>query len=217
VKQFRNTHHRLAQLFAMGLSRKEISQITGLSYTRLATHENDPAFRELITKYEPDIIQARKDRADEFAATEFESAMCAARLKHRKLHDTEDALEAGEDVKLPAFSELLAITSDFGDRFGYSKQSRQTNEVFDFAKILEAQMSRMGKATVIDAVGHHTASGLEGKGLVPESPPTQPSRPGESQFSTSGSGQVPAITPEQVRVAGGRDQYAAKAGLRRRI
>ena len=186
---FRNTHHRLAQLFAMGLSRKEISAITGLSYTRLATHENDPTFRELITKYEPDIVQARKDRADEFASLEFESAMTAARLKQRKLQlaeETADAAEdAGEEVKLPAFSELLAVTSDFGDRFGYGKQSRQTNEIVDFAKMMEVRMAQMGKATVIDAVGHHTASGLEGKGLVPESPPTQP--------------------------------YAAKAGLRRRI
>ena len=181
VKMFRNTHHRLAKLFAGGLSRKQISEITGLSYTRLMTYHNDPAFGELIAQYQPEADAQHEEEIDEYRSLKLENMLKAERQLGEHLDQADDKEE------LLPINALLAISSDGADRLGYGKQSRQTNEVFDFAKILEAQMSRMGKATVIDALGHASlgASGLEGKGLVPESPPIQP--------------------------------YAAKAGLRRRI
>lgn len=166
VKNFRNTHHRLAKLFAGGLSRRQIGEITGLSYTRLATYDNDPAFKELIAQYQPEADAQHEEQINEFIALEFESAMSAARIKNRKLVEIDEALEAGEEVETPSLTTLLAVTGDFGDRFGYAKQSRQTNEVLDFAKILEVQMAKMGKATVIDS----TAQVLEEK---KPSPPNQ--------------------------------------------
>jgi hypothetical protein len=168
VKQFRNTHHRLAKLFAGGLSRKQISEITGLSYTRLATYHGDPAFQELITQYQPEADAQHEQEIDEYRSLKLENMLKAERQLGEHLDQADDREE------LLPINALLAISSDGADRLGYGKQSRQTNEVFDFAKILEAQMGRMGKATVIDAVGHHIASGSEGVGLVPDAPPTQP-------------------------------------------
>lgn len=170
IKKFRNTHHRLAKLWAGGLSRRQISEISGLSYTRLSQYDSDPAFQELVTQYKPEIDAQQAEEVDEFLSLGIENMIKA----ERQLGEHLDRADDGDEL-LPV-SQLLAISGDRADRFGYAKHSRQTNEVLDFAKILEAQMSRMGKATVIDAEPVSTpSSGLEGTPLSPRpsSPPTQ--------------------------------------------
>jgi hypothetical protein len=171
IKKFRNTHHRLAKLFAGGLSIRQISEISGLSYTRLHQYGGDPAFQELVAQYKPEVDAQQAEEIDEFLNLGIENMIKA----ERQLGEHLDRADDGDEL-LPV-SQLLAISGDRADRFGYSKQSRQTNEVLDFARILEAQMSRMGKATVIDAEPVQTLpSGSVGPSASqqPPSPPTQP-------------------------------------------
>lgn len=148
IRKFRNTHHRLAKLFAAGLSRRQIGQIMGLSYTRLSQYDNDPAFQELVAQYQPEVDAQQMQEVDEFISLGMENMIKAERQLGEHLDRADD-----EDELLPV-GQLLAISADRADRYGYPKQSRQTNEVLDFAKILEAQMVRMGKATVFDAKGY---------------------------------------------------------------
>lgn len=168
VKAFRNTHHRLAKLFAAGLSRVQISELMGLSYTRLSTYANDPAFQELVAQYQPEADAEHDREIDEYRSLKLENMVKAERQLGEHLDRADD-----EDELLPV-SQLLAISSDGADRLGYSKQSRTTNEVLDFAKILEAQMSRMGKATVIDAESVHAQASEPGKGLPAPIPSPAP-------------------------------------------
>lgn len=162
IKKFRNTHHRLAKLFAAGLPRMQVSELSGLSLTRLSQYANDPAFQELIAQYQPEADAEHAAEVDEYRSLKLENMVKAERQLGEHLDRADDA-----DELLPV-SQLLAISSDGADRLGYSKASRQTNEIVDFAKIVEAQMAARGKATVIDATA------VEEKVI---SPPTQPYAP----------------------------------------
>lgn len=52
VQKLRGTHHRVAQLLALGQhNQNEISVITGYSPSRISILQNDPAFKELIAHY----------------------------------------------------------------------------------------------------------------------------------------------------------------------
>ncbi len=126
---FRNTHHRLAKLFAGGLSRKQISEITGLSYTRLMTYHNDPAFGELIAQYQPEADAQHDQEIDEYRSLKLENMLKAERQLGEHLDQADDKEE------LLPINALLAISSDGADRLGYGKQSRQTNEVLHRVRV----------------------------------------------------------------------------------
>lgn len=50
--RIRASHHKMAQLLAQGHKPQEVSQITGITKSRLATLANtDPAFQELVEHY----------------------------------------------------------------------------------------------------------------------------------------------------------------------
>lgn len=51
LKAIRNTHHRLAQLLAMGMDETKAAVLCNYSVTRVSILKNDPAFAELLNYY----------------------------------------------------------------------------------------------------------------------------------------------------------------------
>lgn len=165
VKSLRAHHHRIAYMLAAKMTTTEIMQITGYSRSRIQQLSNDPAVQQLMAEYEPDAKGDAHKVIDEFARRKFENAMMAEELISEHLYE---ALETGI---LPAIKNLLPITQDYADRFGYGKHTSQTSEVKDYAKALELAMARDGRSSVIDARAPKPAPALAS---IPAEPPAQP-------------------------------------------
>jgi len=144
-KAMRETHHRLARMVAAGFRTEEILRLTGFSYTRLHTLKHDPAFKELVTQYRGKVDEAYVRGVDEFWETSTSNMLRA----ERKIEDRLD--EDDEGAKKISLKDLMALTSDRADRFGYSKKIVNRNENLDFAKMMEQVARASGRSNVIDA------------------------------------------------------------------
>lgn len=144
VEKIRDTHHRLARLIATGLKINEAAGLAGFSIARAYVLHIDPSFQDLVAAY-------RKDVNAEFVSSQvdFEDLARTNMLKaERQIADKLDAADdAGET--LPT-RELISISRDAADRFGYGKKTTNTNVNVNFAANLEGAMRRSSK--VID---HH--------------------------------------------------------------
>lgn len=153
TKVFRNHHHRIARLFAMGLRKHEIVAQAGISPSRWDQLRQDPAFQELVSQY-----RAKVDEGFADAATELYTAVAANTINAEMLisEKLEKALDGEEDIPLKT---LALISRDGADRVGLSKQTRNTNTNvnLDFAAMLEAAAKRSGRSNVIDAVPSRSA------------------------------------------------------------
>ncbi len=147
VKELRAHHHRIAYMFASKMMVGEIAEVTGMSLTRLYQLRDNPAFKQLITECEPEALPSARAVVDEFARLKFENAMRAERLIAERL----EAAEESDDPDLIPLKTLLPISQDFGDRFGYGKKETRTNEVKDFAAMMEQIQAASGRSSVIDA------------------------------------------------------------------
>ena len=58
VARFRDPHHRLARLFAVGLRYEDICAKSGYSYNRISSLARDPAFQDLIASYRDKVDKA---------------------------------------------------------------------------------------------------------------------------------------------------------------
>jgi hypothetical protein len=145
VKQFRDTHHRLARMCAAGLRDAEIIRLSGYGPNRLMQLRQDPAFQQLIAEYRDKVTEAFVRSQDEFYETSVSNMLRAERMIEDHLDSAE---ETGETVPLKT---LLAITSDRADRFGYGKHRTQTNENVNFAAEMKRIAQQSGRSNVIDA------------------------------------------------------------------
>lgn len=134
VKKFRDSHHMLARLFAMGLRPGEIAEEVGYSKVRVSTLQTDPAFQELIAHYQSLVDESFSEKADEYFETVSSNRRIAARLINDKLNDAEP-----DDV---SFRELVMIHSDSADRTGYPKRQVAINVNTDFASLLDKAIQR---------------------------------------------------------------------------
>lgn len=139
VAKLRDPHHRLARLIASGLRIGEVVARSGYSYGRLAVLQNDPAFKELVAHYRNVVTEEFKESIDDYYDLAASNMLKAERQIAEKL---EEADEAGE--LLPT-KDLLAISRDAADRFGYGKKSTNVNVNVDFASQLEKAIARSGK------------------------------------------------------------------------
>ena len=144
-KAMREAHHRLARMVAAGFRIEEILRLTGYSYNRLLQLRKDPAFEELITQYRGKVDESWARSLDEFHETSTSNMLRAERMIEQKLDLAEETEE------LPSLRDLMALTSDRADRFGYSKKSIQRDENLDFAAMMEQIARASGKSNVIDA------------------------------------------------------------------
>lgn len=176
IKQFRDTHHRLARLVAAGYRNEEIMRQTGYSATRLCALKEDPAFRELVANFRDKIDTAF---IDEFAETSMSNMVRAERQIE---HHLDAADETGELLPLKT---LMGLTSDRADRFGYGKKTLNTNVNIDFARNLERMAARQGKATTIDASPQPASISREIAQPLHQSP-ERPHQPEPAAAATAG-------------------------------
>ena len=144
-KAMRETHHRLARMVAAGFRTEEILRLSGFSYTRLHQLQHDPAFVELVSQYRGKVDEAYVRGVDEFWETSTSNMLRAERKIEDRLDEDDDGME-----KI-SLKDLMALTSDRADRFGYSKKIVNRNENLDFAKMMEQVARASGRSNVIDA------------------------------------------------------------------
>jgi hypothetical protein len=144
VKKFRDTHHRMAQLFAMGRRTGEVAEEMGYSVSRISILRNTPAFEELVEGY-------RKDVEASWRATVDEHFKAMVRVRNKAIRQMEDQMdsaeESGESIPIGT---LLRIASDNSDRTGYPKRTEALTLSMDFASLLDRARSRSEKVKLID-------------------------------------------------------------------
>ncbi len=178
VASFRDTHHRLARLFATGLRSWEVAERSGYSYGRVCQMHGDPAFQELIAVYRAKLNEEWASRgAEEEFATLAQSNMVKA---ERRLADALD----DDDLEIPV-NRLVAIAADRMDRFGFGKRSTQVNLNVDFAAQLDKAIERSG--VVVDGRPRLVSSQPTQSGGVSQSLPHS-----RSGHSTPGGSPTPA-------------------------
>lgn len=142
--KLRDSHHRVARLAASGLRPQEIVERCGYSYQRVYILLQSPAMIELVAKY-----RVKVDAAFERSQDEYFSLATANMLKaERQIADRLDAADEGEIV-IPT-KDLISVSRDAADRFGYGKKITNFNVNTDFAAELEKAIARSGK--VIEVV-----------------------------------------------------------------
>jgi len=162
-KAMRETHHRLARMVAAGFRTEEILRLTGFSYTRLHQLRHDPAFVELVSQYRGKVDEAYVRGVDEFWETSTSNMLRAERKIEDRLDEDDDGVE-----KI-SLKDLMALTSDRADRFGYSKKIVNRNENLDFAKMMEQVARASGRSNVIDAKQQFGSRGATTDAGIPAS------------------------------------------------
>lgn len=157
VARFRDSHHRVARLIASGMRIEDVITHSGYSSQRVLTLTSDPAFQNLVAKYRAKVDEAFISGIDSYYEFATSNMLKAERMISDKLEDAEDG-----EVVVP-MRELIAISRDAADRFGYGKHQTNTNVNVDFAKELEKAISRTGKS--IEAVPSRPASTARGLSL----------------------------------------------------
>lgn len=143
VQKLRDSHHRLARLIASGLKINEAAAAAGFSAARAYVLHIDPSFQDLVATYRKEVNAAFIQGQDQYYETATSNMLKAERMLAEKL----DAADA-EGELLPT-RDLIAISRDAADRFGYGKKQTNLNVNVDFAAKLERAIQRSGKT--IDA------------------------------------------------------------------
>lgn len=143
ISKLRDTHHRLARLIASGLKVNEAAARAGFSAARAYVLHVDPTFKDLVETYRKDVNESWKESQDDFYELATSNMIKAERQLSEKLD------KADEEGELLSTRELIAISRDAADRFGYGKKVTNVNVNVDFAKKLEEARKRSGRATQV--------------------------------------------------------------------
>lgn len=145
--RFKDSHHRIARLFAAGLRHPDVAAKTGYSESRVSVLHADPSFQELIAQYRKQVDQAFLSGVDSY----FEVATSNMLKAERMLADKLD--QADEDDETLPVKDLIAISRDAADRFGYGKKQTNINVNVDFAAKLERARQRSEMKTIESSAG----------------------------------------------------------------
>lgn len=136
VSKLRDPHHRLARLIASGLKVNEAAARAGFSAARAYVLHVDPTFQNLVTEYRKDVQTAFVAGQDDYYTTATANMLKAERQLAERLD------KADEEGELLPVRDLIAISRDGADRFGYGKKTTNLNVNVDFAAKLEAARKR---------------------------------------------------------------------------
>lgn len=143
MSRIRDPHHRVARLVASGIRPyEEIARRSGYSTMRINQLTADPAFMELVARYRREIDAAFISSQDDYYEMATANMLKAERMISEKLEIAE------EEGSLPPVRDLLAISRDAADRFGYGKKATNVNINVDFASKLEKAISRSKGVTI---------------------------------------------------------------------
>jgi hypothetical protein len=135
IKRFRDSHHKMARLFASGLRVGEVAELTGYSVSRVSLFHSSPAFQELIAEKRKVEDEIARDQITAYNALILSNGLKAERKLADKLDDDDESEEL-------SVRELVSIARDAADRVGLSKRSIQTNVNMDFAQMLDRAIKR---------------------------------------------------------------------------
>jgi len=143
--KFRDAHHQVALLFAMGHSIETVMEITGYSYGRITTLRGDPAFQDLIAR-KREKVEATHIDANEAGYAEM-TRLRQGYLRHLGQH-LEEADEAGETVSPKT---ALAIAVEMADRTGLVRHSTNTQVQIQLGTELEERIRKFNAMRQIEA------------------------------------------------------------------
>lgn len=112
--KIRQSHHRLAQLIALGMSNLDASRVTGYDAARVSVLRSDPAFLELVAHY---------SKTTETAWGEF--VQIAADLSVDAMTLLRDKMEENPAQFSPSM--LLEMTKVLADRTGNAPMTKSVN------------------------------------------------------------------------------------------
>jgi len=135
VQKFRDSHHRMARLFASGLRVREVAELTGYSVSRVSLFHNNPAFQNLIADKRKVEDEVHRDQISYYNQLILSNGLKAERKLADKLDDDDDAEQL-------SIRELISIARDAADRVGLSKRTVQVGINVDFASMLDRAISR---------------------------------------------------------------------------
>jgi hypothetical protein len=139
VRKIRDSHHHIAKLFASGLNAAEVARRTGRHRAAMSMLRKDPAFSNLVAEYRDIATAAWAEGVDDY----FELA--CGNMVRAELQIADRLAEAEEAGETLPVRDLLAISRDAADRFGYGKKQTNLNVNADFAALLEKAIRRSGK------------------------------------------------------------------------
>lgn len=141
ITRIKDSHHFIAKLFAAGMDTVQVAQHIGYPYSRVRMIRASPAFEELIQDYRKQVDQQWLANLDAYFDVTTSNMMRAELQLADRLAQAED----NDDEALPV-RDLIAISRDAADRFGYGKKQTNVNVNADFASLLEKAIQRSGKS-----------------------------------------------------------------------
>lgn len=145
LQTLRSRHHKMAMMIASGAKITDVAAACNMSPQRVSILSVDPSVKDLIAQYQGDVVADIRDAMKDYAELVARNSLTAEVMLASKL----ESLNENEE-SLPV-RDLLAISRDGADRFGYGKKSTVTNINVDFAKNLEAAIARSRQTKYIDA------------------------------------------------------------------
>lgn len=142
LSRIRESHRMVARLIASGLGTGEIAARTGRNPNSITLLTKDPQVMNLVAEYRQAIDDSFKASFDAYAQTATANMLRAEQQITDKLEEAE-----ANDETLP-IRDLVAISRDAADRFGYGKHSSKTVNV-DFASALDKAMARSEQARLV--------------------------------------------------------------------
>lgn len=140
LKTLRDTHHRVARAVAAGLPTTEVAAICGMSLNRVSALKSDPSFAELVAHYRGAVTAEYLRSMDGYMEIATANMLKAEVLLGERLDEAQE--DGGKPLPV---RDLIAISRDAADRFGYGKTQKNLNVNVDFAKQLEDARRRSAR------------------------------------------------------------------------
>lgn len=137
LKAIRNTHHRAAQLLAMGMDETKVARLCNYSVTRISNLKADPAFEELLAYYAAGV-------EEEFA----DFVTVAANLSMDFLGRLQEMLDESPEKFTP--THLMEAVKLLADRTGHApvQKTHNVNVNVDLGTRLKAARERANAAHI---------------------------------------------------------------------
>lgn len=138
IKALRHTHHRLAQMLAVGVDETVAAKLCNYSVSRVSILKADPAFAELLAHYSEDV----KEEWADFVAT-------AANLSMDFLQELQRRLDENPEQFSPAsLNETLKVLAD---RTGHApvQKTQNVNINLNMGDRLKAARERANEAELL--------------------------------------------------------------------
>jgi hypothetical protein len=182
LKKLKDGHHWVAMLIASGYSNVQINEITGRSLNSISMLRSDPAMLELVAGYRDHV----RERVFDGATETLRNVEKAARIASRQKLELLQAVDEGDAEPLPV-RDLVAIESQYFDRFGPIKAKANITAKGDFADQLAQMIERSEKAKLV---------GSESPVLTSRAELQTPSSANQVKaLAAEGAGQIGAVGP----------------------